>query len=170
MFSTLFRDQADSLILAWTDAVYADRRTDLPVILSYRELVEHVPELLEELAAVLDGASDYEEIVEATRRLRFHAQARFQQGCLIDEVARELFLLRDALNDFLWREVSGAAGGEAGALREALRRTDVFMDELVSQAILVYAASLRPNVPTRTSTWPPPRRRKSDFRGHDERK
>ena len=80
MFSTLFRDQADSLILAWTDAVYADRRTDLPVILSYRELVEHVPELLEELAAVLDGASDYEEIVEATRRLRFHAQARFQQG------------------------------------------------------------------------------------------
>ena len=170
MFSTLFREHADALILAWTDAVYADRRTDLSVILSYRELVEHVPELLEELGVMLDEGTGYEEMVEATRRLRFHAQARFQQGCLIDEVARELFLLRDALNDFLWREVSNAAGGETNQLRDALRRTDVFIDELVSQTILVYAASLRPNVPTRTSTWPPPRRRKSDYRGHDERK
>ena len=168
-FSPLFQKHADWLIHAWADAVYADRRTDLALILSYRELVEHLPELLDELASLLDTSARYEEIVEATRRLRFHAQVRFQQGCLIDEVARELFLLRGALSDFLWREGFDAAEGDVLKLRDALRRTDVFLDELVSQAILVYASSLRPNVPTRTSVWPPPRRRKTDFPERDER-
>ena len=168
-FAPIFRLHADRLTHAWADAVYADRRTDLPVMLSYRELVEHLPELLEELAGVLDSAARYEEIVEAARRLRFHAQVRFQQGCLIDEVARELFLLRDALNGFLWREGFDAVEGDVWKLLDALRRTNVFIDELLSQTILVYAASLRPNVPTRTSTWPPPRRRKTDFQERGER-
>ena len=174
-FLPLFRQHADSLIRAWADAVYADSRTDLPVLLSYRELVEHLPELFDELAGVLDEAAAYELIVEATRRLRFHAQVRFQQGCLIDEVARELFLLRDALGDFLWREGLDAAGGDIRELRDALRRANVFVDELISQTILVYASSLRPSVSTRRSAWPPPRRRPTDFpeRGEhegDERK
>jgi hypothetical protein len=169
-FTPLFREQTDALTRAWADSVYADRRTDLPVLLSYRELVEHLPELLAELSRLLDDESSYEEILEATRGLRFHAQVRFQQGCLIDEVARELFLLRDALNDFLWREGFEAAGEDVRKLREALRRTNVFLDELLSQAILIYAATLRPNVPTRTSTWPPPRRRRTDFTERDERK
>jgi hypothetical protein len=169
-FSPLFRRDAETLIRAWADAVYADRRTDLAVILSYRELVEHVPELLDELGRLLDEEAAYEELMEATRRLRFHAQARFQQGCLIDEVARELFLLRDALNIYLWGEWTGPAQEDVRRLREALRRTNVFVDELISQAVLVYASSLRPNVPTRTSTWPPPRRRRTDFDERDERK
>ena len=169
-FSPLFREHTDAVTRAWADAVYADRRTDLPVLLSYRELVEHLPDLLTELARVLDEDATYDEILEATRGLRFHAQVRFQQGCLVDEVARELFLLRDALNDFLWREGFEAAGSDVRQLREALRRTNVFVDELLSQAVLIYAASLRPNVPTRTSTWPPPRRRRTDFKERDELK
>ena len=169
-FSPLFRIHADRLIHVWADSVYADSRTDLSLMLSYRELVENLPELLDELAALLDDEAHYDEIVEATRRLRLHAQVRFQQGCLIDEVARELFHLRDALSSFLWREGFEAAEGDVWKLRDALRRTDVFIDEMVSQTILVYAATLRPNVPTRTSTWPPPRRRKTDFPERDERK
>ncbi len=44
-------------------------------------------------------------------------------------------------------------------MRDALRAlTANFFDELIAQAILVYAASLRPVVPTRASVWPPPRR------------
>lgn len=169
-FSPLLRKDADSLIQTWADSVYADRRTDLPLILSYRELVEHVPELLDALGDAIDHEAHYDEIVETTRRLRFHAQARFQQGCLIDEVARELFLLRDALNSYLWREGFEAVEGDVRRLRDALRRTDVFIDEMISQTILVYASSLRPNVPTRTSTWPPPpRRRKTDYAEGDER-
>ena len=95
-FSSLFRRQLDSFARAWVDEVYADRRTDLATLLSFRELIEHIPDVLEELGYLLDERADAEEICEAARRLRGFARARFHQGALLDEVARELMLLSDA--------------------------------------------------------------------------
>jgi hypothetical protein len=160
VYGPLFRQRLDTITRAWVDEVYAERRTDLPNLLSFRELVACVPEICDELARLLDEEATDSEIVAAARATRAHAQTRFQQGVLIDEVARELTLLREVINDLLWQE--GPAGAEGG-LRElsmALRRTNRFLDELVSQAILIYAASLRPCVPTRDAVWPPPRRRR----------
>jgi flagellin-specific chaperone FliS len=159
-FSTLFRQHLDPFTRAWVDEVYADRRTDLATLLSFRELIEHVPDFLEELSRLLDERAGDEEIADAARRLRVFAQARFQQGVLIDEVARELMLLRDALYEFLWREAPAVVDGDMLRLHDALRRAQLFFDELIVQAILVYAASLRPIVPTRGSLWPPPGRRR----------
>ena len=161
----------DSIARAWVDAVYAESRTDLPTILSARELVEHLPEIFDELAGILDGEADPAEIVERAAHMRAHAQTRFQQGVLIDEVARELMLLRDVLNRFLWREALGAAESDFRELRDALRRTNVFVDELIAQTVLIYAACGRPSIRTRTSLWPPPRRRRprgDDFPEQDE--
>src|SRR5437870_6001257 len=104
-----FRKHLDSLTRVWVDAVYAERRTDLASILSFRELVEHVPDILEELARLLDAGAGSSEAAEGARRLRVVAQARFQQGVLIDEVARELMLLRNTLGDFLWQNAPGLA-------------------------------------------------------------
>jgi hypothetical protein len=158
-FSSLFRQSLDRLTRAWVDEVYADRRTDLATLLTFRELVEHVPELFDELAYLLDERADEDEICEGAQRLRGYAQTRFQQGALIDEVARELMLLRDTSCEFLWREVPVGTDEGASGLHDALRRAWLFFDELIAQAILVYAVSLRPVVPTRGSVWPPPRRR-----------
>jgi RsbT co-antagonist protein rsbRD N-terminal domain len=158
-FLTLFRQHLEPLTRAWADSVYADRRTDLASILSFRELIEHVPEIAEELGRLLDERATAAETVEAARRMRGHALARFQQGVLVDEVARELMLLRDTLSEFLWQNAPDQTA-DARELREALRRTNGFFDELTAQAILVYAASLRPVVPTRGSVWPPPRGRR----------
>ena len=110
----------------------------------------------------LDDASDGRGIEVSVRSLRMHSQVRFQQGCLIDEVARELMILRRVLTDFLWREGVGATEGDLRELRDALARADLFVDELIAQAIIVYAASMRPPVRTRTPQWPPPRRRRTD--------
>jgi hypothetical protein len=159
-FSSLFRQRLDHFTRAWVDEVYADRRTDLATLLTFRELVGHIPELLDELSYLLDERADEDEICEGARRLRGLPQTRFQQGVLVDEVARELMLLRDTLCEFLWREVPGGAEADAAELHDALRRSWLFFDELIAQAILVYAASLRPVIPTRGSTWPPPRRRR----------
>src|SRR5918997_1077218 len=152
-FTSLFRQHLDPFTRAWADRVYADRRTDLATLLTFRELVEHVPVLLDERAAP-------EKVCEAARHLRGYARVRFHQGVLIDEVARELMLLRSTLCEFLWQEALGPADEDARALRDALRRAELFFDELVAEAILVYASSLRPVVPTRGSVWPPPRRRR----------
>lgn len=168
-FTPLFRQRADSIIRAWADRIYAERRTDLPSLLSYEQLVDYLPELLEELARSLDEAASKSGIAESVRRLRFHAQVRFQQGCLIDEVARELIILREVLGEFLWREGISATDGDIWELRDALCRLDLFIDELIAQLIVVYAASLRPPVRTRASIWPPPRRRRrTDYQKRDE--
>ena len=168
-FTPLFRRETGALARVWVDELYADRRTHLPALLSYGQLVEHLPEFFEELGRLLDAEASYGEIVEAVGRLRFHAQVRFQQGALVDEVARELMILRGIVMDFLWRNAVRATEGDLWELRDALRRADTFVDELLAQTVLIYAASLRPNVRTRTSTWPPPRRRKTDFPVSDER-
>jgi len=160
-FSSLFRQRLDHLTRAWVDEIYADRRTDLATLLTFRELVEHIPDLLDELAYLLDERADEEEICEGARRLRGYPQTRFQQGALIDELARELMLLRDTLCESLWQEVPGGTEADAPGLHDALRRSWLFFDELIAQAILVYAVSLRPVIPTRGSIWPPPRRRRS---------
>lgn len=162
-FAPLLRRDAEIIIRAWVDEIHADRHTDLAALLSYRELAEHLPELLDELAFLLDTDARHTDVSEAARRLRFHAQTRVQQGCLIDEVARELMTLRAVLIEYLWREGIGATQGDIRELSDALRRTDAFVDELIAQTVVIYAASLRPPVRTRSSVWPPPRRRKTDF-------
>jgi hypothetical protein len=162
LFAPLFRQHADALVRAWADSVYEERRTDLASLLSYRQLVDSVPEIIEALALLLDADADAHEIEVAVRSLRMHAQVRFQQGCLIDEVARELMILRRVLTDFLWREGVVVTEEDIRELRAALARTDLFVDELVAQAIIIYAASLRPPVRTRSPQWPPPRRRRKD--------
>ncbi|HKC65762.1 MAG TPA: RsbRD N-terminal domain-containing protein, partial [Pyrinomonadaceae bacterium] len=111
-FTTLIRQNEDSIIRAWVDEMYAERRTELTSLLSYEQLVDHLPDTLEELSRLLDcGASD-SEIQEAIRRLRSHPQVRFHQGALMDEVARELMVFRKVFNDFLWREGRNATEGD----------------------------------------------------------
>ena len=164
-YADLLRQHEPALVRTFVDVVYTDRRTDLPALLSYHQLVDYLPDIFDELARVLDSAALDSEIAEAVRPLRMHSQARFQQGCLIDEVARGLMILRDVLQDFMWRErrPDATAEGDFRELRGSLRRTHLFVDEMIAQAVLIYATSLRPQVRTRTSHWPPPRRRRTDF-------
>jgi hypothetical protein len=162
-FTSLIRQHRDLIIRAWVEEMYAERRTDVPAMLSYGQLVDHLPDLLEELSGVLDHAATNAEILDAARRLRSHAQVRFHQGALIDEVARELMLFRKVFSEFLWREGISATEGDIWELRDAVLRADSFVDEMIAQALVIYAASLRPPVETRTSVWPPPRRRRTDF-------
>ncbi len=158
----MIRAHEDALIRAWADEIYADRRTDLPGLLSYRELIDSIPEVLDEAGRLLDAAADEGEVAESARWLRRHAQVRFQQGCLLDEVARELMILREVLNEFLWREGLSAMDGDLRALRDALRRANALLDGLLVGAVVTYAASLRPRVQTRATDWPPPQRRERD--------
>jgi hypothetical protein len=166
-FAQLIRKYEDAIILAWVEEVYADSRTELPAMLSYGQLVNHMPELLAELARVLDGADSEGEIIEGAKRLRAHAQVRFYQGALVDEVAQELMLFRKVFSEFLWREGMSVTGRDLWRLRNALRLASRFLDEVIVQSLIVFAASLRPPVQTRTSIWPPMRRRELRPQGSD---
>lgn len=156
----------DAIIKAWVEEVFANRRMELARLLTFEQLVDPLPDILDEIAFIADTAAGEDEIIEAARRLRHHPQVRFQQNCLIDEVARELSVLREIVNEILWRE-----SFETNDQRDfggAMRRANMLIDELILQVIVVYAANLRPPISTRASVWPPPRRRRTDFPPHSE--
>lgn len=161
-FETFVRQHEDAITRAWADRVYADSRMGQSRLLSYEQLVDHLPDMLRELALLIDHAADEREIIETVRRLRSFAQVRFYQGMLIDEVARELILFRQVIEDFLWRELFAINEEDCRRLRGALRRAGRFVDEMLIQTMLIYAASLRPPIETRSSVWPPPKRRRTD--------
>jgi hypothetical protein len=162
-FAILIERHQDEIVRALVERIYSDKRTHLAENLSFEQLVDPIPELLDEIARVLDGAGSDEEIFEAARQLRSLPQIRFRQGVLIDEVAWELIGFRKEFNGFLVRESRNASDGCAWDLLEALWRSDAFIDEMLCQAVVVHASSLRPPVETRTLIWPPPRRRRSDL-------
>lgn len=159
LLAHLHRERLDELTHSWVDEVYADRRTDLSRLLSFRELVEFIPEIFDELSALSESEASVGDVIEAVRRLRVLAQTRFQQGALIDEVARELMILRHVTNGLVWQEASVVAVG-SHEIRGALDLSNRFFDELIAQTLIVYAVSLRPTVRTRDSVWPPPRGRR----------
>ena len=161
-YSSILRKHEEAIVRAWVDEIYADSRIDLATLVPYAQLVDHLPEMLDELGHLLDEGADEAEIREATGRMRSLPQVRFRQGAMIDEVARELMILRKILGQVLWREGLSAAGVDLRELRDTMRRADAFFDEMIVQVILIYAISFRPPIETRSSVWPPPRRRKTD--------
>jgi len=162
-FTVLIGKYEEPIIRSFADEIYNDGRTDLPQALSYEQLINFLPDFLDDLARLLDAAAGDDEMIETARRLRSHAQVRFHQGVLLDEVARELTVFRRVFSDFLCREGGGEKQENASEMCAALCLANRFVDELIVQAMVVYAASMRPPVKTRNSVWPPPRRRKSDF-------
>jgi hypothetical protein len=156
-YATLLRQHEAALVRAFVDVIYTDRRTDLPALLSYHQLVDYLPEIFDELARILDVAALDSEIGEAVRPLRVHSQARFQQGCLIDEVARELIILRHVLIDFLWRE-------EASPPRETSGNCAMRCGELIASSMSCWRRrySFTPPVCARRCAHAPPTGRRRD--------
>jgi hypothetical protein len=149
----LIERHEESIVRSFVDEVYADKRTDLRLTLSYEQLINFLPDFLDDLARLLDQAAGNSEIIEAVRRLRSHAQVRFHQGVLLDEVARELTAFRNVFGDFLCREGGGVIRDDGWRMCAALGLTNRFIDELIAQTIVIYATSMRPAVKTRHTIW-----------------
>jgi RsbT co-antagonist protein rsbRD N-terminal domain len=161
--AAVIRRREDLIVRRWVDAIYSDSRTELPGVLSFEQLVGPVQEMLDFLCGQFEGLLDEENIADDVRQLRAYPQVRFYQGVLIDEVARELIIFRKVLNEVLWKETAINTPEGHRVLKWALGQLNTFIDEMVIQTLVIYAANLRPPVETRASVWPPPRRQKIDF-------
>ena len=56
-FSILIQKNEGSIVRAWVDEMYAERRTELTAMLTYEQLVDHLPDIIEELSQLLDHAA-----------------------------------------------------------------------------------------------------------------
>jgi len=107
-FAGFVRAEQDRLTKQWMDAVAIDPDLVEADKLTYQQLADHLPQILEGLCAALD-VEDLDRVeTSIERNARIHGKIRWRQGYRIEELVRELDLfqqvLADALDEFATRE------------------------------------------------------------------
>ncbi|AME27302.1 sensor histidine kinase [Burkholderia sp. PAMC 26561] len=98
-FAEFLRRERTTLTEKWMKAVFGDASLVEADKLTYDQLADHLPEILDGICAALD-AQDLEQVEPAIERdARTHGKVRWQQGYRIDELVHELDLFRQVLVD-----------------------------------------------------------------------
>ena len=116
----------DAITRAWIDRVKSDSylHADDPLTLS--QLIDHVPQMLDELCALL--AQDSEPDFQSVRAASSHGYARALEGYSLTELLRELELLRECVFDFVARAESEHGADRAETIH-ALRVVNKYFGE-----------------------------------------
>jgi signal transduction histidine kinase len=100
-FADYLRRERDRLTHAWMKAVFGDSDLVEADKLTYEQLADHLPQILDGLCMALE-AEDLEKVEPAIERdARIHGMVRWRQGYRIEELVRELDLFHQALADAL---------------------------------------------------------------------
>ncbi len=138
--SRLLQNGADIIVREWTHKVATDRRVNSDAQLTYVQLVDHVPQMLEEIrSAMVRGPEAGQTIREGER----HGRLRWKQGYELKEVVRELMLLRTTLLEFIENYRGALQNKKAEPLMQAYRRINGFIDEEMYRTIEAYLESAK---------------------------
>jgi hypothetical protein len=99
----------DEITRKWIDRVKSDPYLHSDDPLTLPQLIDHVPQMLEELCVLL--SQEEEPDFNAVRAASSHGYARSLAGYSLTELLRELELLRECVFNFV---ASAEAGREAG--------------------------------------------------------
>jgi hypothetical protein len=130
--SRLLRNGQETIVRDWTERVALDRRVNSDARLSYLQLVDHIPEIVEELQFALAGRNGGQMLQEGKE----HGRQRWRQGYELKEVVRELTLLRATLAEFLERYRGALPVQEE--LTRSLQKINLFMDDEIYKTVEAY--------------------------------
>src|ERR1700684_123689 len=100
-FAHFIRRERIRLTNQWMKAVFGDVDLVEADKLTYEQLADHLPEILDALCVALE-AEDLEKVEPAIERdARMHGMVRWRQGYRIEELVRELDLFHQTLADAL---------------------------------------------------------------------
>lgn len=136
--SGLLRSGSEIIVQTWTDRVMSDRRVQSDGRLTYLQLVDHIPQILDELRRAL--AYEPEAAAQPTEGEK-HGRLRWQQGYELKEVVRELILLRTTLLEFIETYRGALHAQRTDYLMQAYRRINIFLDEELYMTIEAYLES-----------------------------
>ena len=125
----------ETIVRAWTEKVTADRRVTSDDRLSYLQLVDHIPQIVEELHDAL-GSGNGEG--PALTQGREHGRQRWRQGYELKEVVRELTLLRVTLVEFIELYRGALPPRPPEELSRSFHRINVFMDDEIYRTVEAY--------------------------------
>jgi signal transduction histidine kinase len=96
-FAAYLRDEQVDLIERWMKAVFHAAELTESDRLTYEQLADHLPNIIDEICSVLEN-QDLDRLEPAIERdARLHGRLRWKQGYRIDELVRELDLFRQTL-------------------------------------------------------------------------
>ena len=131
----LLRNGQETIVRTWTEKVAADRRVKSDDRLSYLQLVDHIPQIVEELhEALADSRPEPLALSEG----REHGRQRWKQGYELKEVVRELALLRVTLVEFLELYRGALPARAPEDLARSFHRINVFMDDEIYRTVEAY--------------------------------
>ena len=131
----LLKNGQETIVRTWTEKVTSDRRINSDERLSYLQLVDHIPQIVEELHDALgigDGGGAM--LTEG----REHGRQRWRQGYELKEVVRELTLLRVTVVEFLDAYRGALPIQTPEQLVHSYNRIAGFMDEEIYKTIEAY--------------------------------
>ena len=137
----------DTIVRNWAEKVTRDRRVRSDAALTYLQLIDHVPEIVEELSGALSrGERPDGQLLEEAQK---HGRTRWKQGYELKEVVRELTLLRATLVEFLDTYQGALPSQRAPEIVRSYNRIAGFMDEEIYRTVEAYLEahrdSVRPN-------------------------
>ncbi|MFL6336945.1 MAG: RsbRD N-terminal domain-containing protein [Pyrinomonadaceae bacterium] len=136
----LLKNGQETIVRTWTEKVTADRRVQSDEHLSYLQLVDHIPQIVEELHDALGDANGG---TPALTEGREHGRQRWRQGYELKEVVRELTLLRVTLVEFIELYRGALPPRPPEELARSFHRINVFMDDEIYRTVEAYLDASR---------------------------
>jgi hypothetical protein len=133
--SRLLRTGQETIVRDWTEKVTADRRVNSDARLSYLQLIDHIPEIVEELQQAIARG---EGVAPMLSQGCEHGRQRWRQGYELKEVVRELTLLRATLVEFLERYSGALPARTPEEITRSLNRINLFMDDEIYKTVEAY--------------------------------
>lgn len=120
------RQSVDSITREWVGKVTSDSYLRSDDRLTLQQLIDHVPQMLEELCTLISqgGEPDFGEVRAASS----HGYARSLEGYTLTELLRELELLRDCVFNFV-AEAEASRGVGLDETVRALRVVNKYFGE-----------------------------------------
>lgn len=127
------------ILHSWIAAV--DRHPSISASdnLTYTQLLDHLPELCAELAALLKQPNAQEVKREARQDARAHGWKRWKQGYKLEELIREICLIRrDFIDTWLKAFAATNAHFDIDAQKSASRVVESFFDNVIIEATVQF--------------------------------
>jgi len=139
--SRLLETGAETIVRTWTEKVASDKRVHSDAHLDYLQLIDHVPQIIEELRQALarDASPDTGSLLKGKE----HGRQRWRQGYELKEVIRELMLLRTTLMEFIEDERDKMSAQTFEHFSRAYRQINGFMDEELYKTVEAYLEAPR---------------------------
>lgn len=139
--SLLLESGSEVIVRAWTEKVSSDKRVQSDAQLDYLQLIDHVPQILEELRQAL--ARDARPDTGSLHKGKEHGRQRWQQGYELKEVIRELMLLRTTLLEYIETSGEKIPVQDFEQISRAYRQINGFMDEELYKTVEAYLEAPR---------------------------